>query len=460
MKNMICAVVMILSSVAVAEPSVNRVLVRQQWPWERTVRVDYEVQGADLPVDVDISVETASGTVYSRDQVLAARTDGGVFGVENGLHSFSFDPAVLFGQSQAKVEFTVRMEPLNVSEPNINRIEYRIFDLETGTVTDFRRSDFYNAPSLYGPVTTNYASVGPEFASSLDDGETFIWTGVKTNTVFKNTKLVMKRIHAAGKTFYMGPHPSDTKAVTSGTGLVETRFQVRFDKDFYIGVFELTKGQHELVAGYDPSYFTNSLNHAVRAFEASGAAAGSDRLARTMSGENGFCKMASAMFGKTIRFPYEAEWEFAAKAGYDGPGYPNGKDVNTSNFAELEGYSVGTGSTDRNSDSFPFVVGQGRPNPNGLYNMFGGQLECTADLAQSNLLSYYENKGLTQPFVDPHTLSQNVGSTAYAFKGCDFNQLNLTFSRPSGRYAYSPSLQVNATGCPGVYGCRVLCEAD
>ena len=123
MKNMICAVVMILSSVAAAEPSVNRVLVRQQWPWERTVRVDYEVQGADLPVDVDISVETASGTVYSRDQVLAARTDGGVFGVENGLHSFSFDPAVLFGQSAEKVEFVVRMESLGVSEPNNNRIE-------------------------------------------------------------------------------------------------------------------------------------------------------------------------------------------------------------------------------------------------------------------------------------------------------------------------------------------------
>ena len=268
----------------------------------------------------------------------------------------------------------------------------------------------------------------------------------------------MKRIHAAGKTFYMGPHSSDTSAVTSGT-FVEKRFQVRFSKDFYIGVFELTKGQHELVTGYDPSFFTNSLNHTVRAFEASGAAA-SDRLTRTMSGENGFCKMASAMFGKTIRFPYEAEWEFAAKAGYDGSGYPNGKDVNVDNFAELEGYSQGAGSTDPNSGQFPFVVGQGRPNPNGLYNMFGGQRECTADLAQSNLLNYYENKGLTQPFVDPHTLSQNVGSTAYVFKGCDFNQLNLTRSRPAGRFADDPDAKVNSAQCPGVLGCRVLCEAD
>ena len=462
MKDLVFAVMAAISAVAVAEPSVSRVLVRQQWPWERTVRVEYELQGADSPMDVDISVETESGTVYGRDQVLAARTDGEIFGVENGFHSFAFDPRTLFGSALTKARFTVRMEPLGASDPHVNRIEYRIFDLETGAVTDLRRRDFYNAPAQYGSFTTNYSSVGTGFVSSLGEGETFIWTGVKTNTVCKSRKLVMKRIHAAGKTFYMGPHPDDTLVAVGAANLVETRFQVSFTNDFYIGVFELTKGQNELVTGYDPGFFTNVTDHAFRAFEASDEnLANDDRLARTMSGENGFCRMASALCGKTIRFPTEAEWEFAAKAGYDGPGYPNGKEVTSANFAELEDYSSGSGSTDRNSSYFTFIVGRGRPNPNGLYNMFGFERECTSDLAQSNLLNYYENsRGLTQPFVNPRTLSQNVGAVAYVFKGAEFNQLQLSHSRPSFRAGYVPWQARNGANCPGVFGCRVMCEAD
>ena len=463
MKNLVCGIAVFLSVLAAAEPSVGRVLVRQQWPWERTVRVDYELQGAAAPMDMDISVETESGTVYGRDSVLAAAIDGGIFGVENGVHHFSFDPAALFGSSQAKVRFTVRMEPRGLSEPNVHRIEYRIFDLETGAVTDLRRSDFYNAPMKYGSFTTNYSSVGTGFVSSLGEGETFLWTGIKTNTVYKSTKLAMKRIHAAGKTFYMGPHPDDTRAVapgTSGANAFETRFQVSFTNDFYIGVFELTKGQNKLVTGYDPGFFTNAADLAYRAFEASGDGTTST-LGETFNGENGFCRRASALFGKKIRFPYEAEWEFAAKAGYDGTGYPNGKEVTTDNFAELEGYFSGGGSTSRDSPHFTYIVGQGLPNPNGLYNMFGTERECTADLAQNNLLNYYTNtRGLTQPFVEPHTLNQNVGAIAYIFKGCDFNQLVLSNSRPSYRVAIVLTQAKNGAQCPGVYGCRVMCEAD
>ena len=202
MKKLISGTAALLSILAMAEPAVSRVLVRQQWPWERSVRVDYELQGADAPMDMDISVETANGTVYGRDQLLAARIGGEIFGVENGIHSFSFDPAVLFGSSAQKVSFTVCVETLAVSDPNTGRIEYRIIDLENGAITDLRRRDFYNAPAEYGPVTTNYASIGNGFVSSLGAGGTFLWTGVMSNTVYRTTKLVLKRIHAAGNIIY------------------------------------------------------------------------------------------------------------------------------------------------------------------------------------------------------------------------------------------------------------------
>ncbi|MGI5868387.1 MAG: formylglycine-generating enzyme family protein [Kiritimatiellia bacterium] len=453
MKKTVFAWAVLGAAAAFAEPAVDRVLVRQMWPWDRTVKVEYELSGTTAMHDMTVTV-TAGETTYGTAQVLAAKTEGDLYGITAGINGFSFDPQLLFGSDEAKVTFTVRVEPGAASEPNINRIEYRVFDLENGTFADLRRRDFYNDPAKYGAFTTNYSTIGPGFQSFLDPSETFVWTGVN-QIEYKTTKLAMKRIYAAGKTFHMGPHPADTNAVRSGTYL-ETRFQATFTKDFYLGVFELTKGQQELVTGYDPGFFTNANQHAERAFET-----GFDgTMAKTMYGEGGFCTMASALFGKTIRFPYEAEWEFAAKAGYDGPNFPNGKEVTIGSFNELEGYSAGSGSTDRNSPHFPFVAGRGRPNPNGLYNLFGNVREFMRDQVQTDLLAYYTNRGETEPFVDPRTDGNNVGSEAYPVKGCEFNLLSLKHARPSARFGVVPTQTINQAGCPGVFGCRVMCEAD
>lgn len=453
MKNVLTMGCLLMASAAFAEATIDKVLVRQQWPWSREVRVDYEVSGAE-GAGVDLAVEVKAGDVtLGTEAVRQAIVDGYIHGVKNGYGHFAFDPLKAFGSGATTREVSVKLTVDKASDPLADRVEYRVFDLVTGKVTDLRRRDFYSRPGVYGAYTTDYSAVGPGFVSSLPAEENFVWTGVNADE-YKTTKLVMKRIPAGGKVWWMGPTDDDELAIRTGTYL-ETRFQVKHTKDFFLGVFELTTRQHELVTGVDPSFFTNQAHHAK-------APVHNINMHTVMLDESGFCKMASAKFGKTIRFPYEAEWEFAAKAGYDGPKYPNGKEVNSVNFGELEGYTSGSGSTDRNAPYFPYAAGTGRPNPFGLYNMYGNVRECMGDLVQKDLLTYYEvTRKLVQPFVDPYSTSQNVGAEAYPYKGCDFNRIEQFIpSRPSARKGYVPSQFYNDAGCPGTFGCRVMCECE
>lgn len=454
MKNILTIGCLMIVPVAFAEATVDKVLVRQQWPWSREVRVDYEVSGAE-GAGVDLAVEVRAGDLtLDTAAIVQATVKGGIHGVKNGYGFFAFDPQKAFGNALPSREISVKLTVDKAADPLVDRVEYRVFDLENGTVTDLRRRDFYDRPGIYGTFTTDYSTIGPDFVSSLPAEENFIWTGVNQGTEYKTSKLVMKRIPARGKVWWMGPTDDDAMANRQGTYL-ETRFQVKHTKDFFLGVFELTTRQHELVTGVDPCFFTNQTHHAR-------APVHHINMHTVMFDETGFCKMASAKFGKKIRFPYEAEWEFAAKAGYDGPNYPNGKAVNSANFGELEGYTSGSGSTDRNSPYFPYEAGKGRPNPFGLYNMYGNVRECMGDPVQKDLLAYYETTcKLVQPFVNPYTTSQNVGAEAYPYKGCDFNKVEeFKPSRPSARKGYVPSQFYNEAGCPGVFGCRVMCECD
>jgi RNA polymerase sigma factor (sigma-70 family) len=78
----------------------------------------------------------------------------------------------------------------------------------------------------------------------------------------KTTKLVLRRIPATTPNFTMGS-PSDEL----GRWSAETQHQVTLTSDFYIGVFEVTQRQWELVMGNKPSWFTNETCYATRPVE-------------------------------------------------------------------------------------------------------------------------------------------------------------------------------------------------
>jgi len=440
---------------AFGEASVDRILVRQQWPWSSEVRVDYEVSGAE-GVGVDLVVEVkAEAVTLDTAAVNQAMVGGSIHGVKNGYGYLSFDPVKAFGTEMTSREISVKLTVGKAADPLVDRLEYRVFDLVTGKVTDLRRRDFFDLPSVYGNYTTNYATIGSGFSSPLEN--VFVWTGVNADE-YKTTKLVMKRIPAANAVFYMGPHDDDTLAVRPGGSgnYFETRLQTKLTKDFFIGVFEVTQRQHELLTGRNPSYFTNVNYYAMRPLENIGQH-------DVMNAETGLCQRANAKFtGHTFKLPTEAQWEFAVKAGYDGPNYPNGKEVTLENFAELEGYSYNYGYSSRNenlSNGGTRHVGIGRPNAYGLYNTLGNMQERTRDQVQGNLYNYWTNQQKkTEPVVDPAVNSSSVGVECYSVKGGNWHWTSdLKRSRPSYRYGYVPA-QVQDYGCYAIFGYRLVCE--
>jgi len=193
---------------------------------------------------------------------------------------------------------------------------------------------------------------------------------------YKTTKLVLRRIEAG--TFLMGEPPfAESQRVT-------------LTEPYYIGVFEVTQKQWELVMGKRPSYFTNDKYYASRPVEQvsySAIRGGSKGLRWPGSSEVDATSFLGALRKKTglsFDLPTEAQWEYACRAGTttdfnDGSSKTGSSCVNMNrvgrywyNGGNLYSVSVTTsGGTAK--------VGSYVPNAWGLYDMHGNVWEWCLD---------------------------------------------------------------------------------
>ena len=75
---------------------VDRVLVRQQWPWSSEVRVEYVVSGTTAPAAVSFAFYDGATPLTPTD-LTALQGDTAYAG--NGVHVVTFDPKALFGRT-------------------------------------------------------------------------------------------------------------------------------------------------------------------------------------------------------------------------------------------------------------------------------------------------------------------------------------------------------------------------
>lgn len=422
----------------------------------------------------------ANGTEIPAAKVTAALCGGEGFHaiVDDGIHTFTLDPAQLLADGATSIgNFTVDITVAGPGDPLGTRVEYRVFDLETGTVTDLRRRDFYNRPDIYGTIITNYADLHAGFTkpASLPAEDVFIIPGFNADA-YKTTKLVMKRIPAKDVLWHMGPVAGDANTQAEGTSdttvspprLGESRFPVTLTEDFFIGIFELTQKQYAmLMDGARPSLFTNETYWATRPVE-------------NLSW-NDFCTIfipaAKAALHKNVAMPSEAQWEFSARAMFDGDGsyFPSGIATDAAGWLAMEGMNGNNNnnSTDRNAPVTmgggigTVTVGSGLPNPFGLYNLFGNVREFTADFGNVNLRNYYGDPTEQNPAVDPvckTATASSIGGMAdpRVVKGASYRAKggNTSLLRCATRYAIPKTTMYYGDNSARTYGFRLMCPAD
>ena len=215
-------------------------------------------------------------------------------------------------------------------------------------------------------------------------------------------------------TFMMGSPENEPARATD-----EIQHQVTLTKGYWLGKYEITQTQYEVIMGTNPSYFSGNNNPVERVswYDAMNFCAELTVQERAMG---------RLPEGYEYTLPTEAQWEYACRAKTttafnNGTDLPAGDDIfgPCSNLDSIAWYYY-------NSDGKTHPVGQKQPNAWGLYDMSGNVEEWCLDWYGD-----YPTSAVTDP-VGPSTGSDCVlrgGCWLFYPDGC----------RSADRYDIRPS---------------------
>ena len=182
-------------------------------------------------------------------------------------------------------------------------------------------------------------------------------------------------------TFMMG---SDSDPKHNWQGVEKPKHQVEITKGFYLGKYEVTQEQYEAVKGANPSRWKEA-NRPV------------EQVSWTDAAE--FCRLMSEKTRRNVRFPTEAEWEYACRAGTT-TDWSHGSD--SANFGEWAWYNGNAGG-----QTHP--VGQKKPNAWGLCDMHGNVYEWVSDWYDAGYYASSPGKDPTGPTAGARRLVRGGG---------------------------------------------------
>ena len=396
---------------------VTSVSIHQNWPFDRSVTIDYTIgdstKGSALydvrfygTLDgVEVFRLSSKGKLKGEGaeflgfyQDAPEGTEGQVFGI--GKHTAIWTPTDSRLENVNTDTFKIRVDAI---ERNKDDVRYMVIDLSEG------------------PEATNYPV---EFISANE--APYEWS-----STYKTTKLVLRLIEPG--TFMMGSPESDPDRLSN-----ETQHQVTLTKSFYIGVFEVTQKQYELITGNNPSEYGGDKRPVERVSY--------ERIRGTEEGlsfpknkhvdPDSVLGILRSKIALPLDLPTEAQWEYACRATTT-TGLNSGKDI--SNYIQCpEANEVGRYKYDWNdghgeSNTEHTTVGSYKVNNWGLFDMHGNVAEFCLD-------KYIDDLG-TEPQVDP--IGADSGNNILKGGDCDLMACDLR----SGQRVYcNPLFHGRRTG--------------
>ncbi len=340
---------------------ITNLLVAQR-PGTKLVDITYDiVSEVTNGVPIALSIDNADVPV----QVANAAGDFGAHVLPGAGKTIVWDAGSDWGGNTENLTFTVSAHPP----------DYMVVDVGTGS-----------AAASY-PVT--YLNSVP--GGGWSDG-------------FKTTNLVLRRIPAG--TFTMGSPTNEL-----GRDSDELQHEVTLTKDCYIGLFEVTQKQWELVMGTRPSYFTNATYRDTRPVETisygdiRGAVEGTNWPANGNVDTNSFMGLMRAKTGQSFDLPTEAQWEYACRAGTTNAlnsGFDLTSVSNDVRMAEVGRYYFNGGSNNTSNvgtNGGTAKAGSYMPNACGVYDMHGNVFEWCLDWYTSSLSAETDPDGPVQASV-------------------------------------------------------------
>ena len=362
-----------------AGATVESVFARQMWPWQTHFEVSYVLRTASSEaVDVSLKV-SADGDEYV---IPASELLGETAGLTGGEYKLVWDStsssvptAAWLKAHSGQLAFSV------VTAPSASAAEYLVIDLSGGPDAAFWPSERITG-KLYGGWTTEH----------------------------KTTKLVLRRIYAGGSgnvfssetgvTFKFGcdSDADQTYKCSDDFNAVDATFT----NDYWIGIFELTQKQYQLITGASiSSIFTTGDTYPQAQIgyytHIRGATAGclwpgsSDVDADSLMGILRAKVSLPPEIPSEWKFdlPTEAQWEYACRAGTTGPWNNGGAyDVYVYDGTKESDHNLDLiGWNPANSTAGGSPVGEKLANAWGLYDMHGNAAEYCID---------YNYAGVTQ----------------------------------------------------------------
>ena len=359
----------------------------------------YEYSASD---DTNFTVQVVNGTggaiYYEGDSVTVAAED------RSPRYTFTRwtgDVSVLANANSMTNTFTMPAQNLSFAAEYDDLQQYLVIDLSGGA---------------------NAASYPVSYLTDIPSGG---WTDV-----YKTTKLVMRRIDPG--TFTMGSPTGEAGRTTN-----EAPHQVTVTHPYYIGVFELTQRQWELVMGDRPSAFSNTVCYAARPVEnvcfnqIRGSDMGTYWPQMNTVDATSFMGRLRERTGRLFDLPTEAQWEFACRAGTT-TALNSGKELAAptgvdANMAEVGRYYYNSGAYNNTFDyngstdeTGTAKVGSYLQNAWGLYDMHGNAAELCLDWFNTK-----NSQGGTDP-VGPET------GTARSVRGCAWDHYS-SYCRSAAR---------------------------